>query len=79
MDRIDELKSLIENCKKTIESSEKEIELYLNTSNTHILLADSPYRKYNSSFLRFFQKYSDFHLPGIKLLFLLPVRTLYLY
>lgn len=27
MDRIDELKSLIENCKKTIESSEKEIEI----------------------------------------------------
>lgn len=27
MDRIDELKSLIENCKKTIESSEKEIEM----------------------------------------------------
>ena len=27
MNRIDELKSLINNCKKTIESSEKEIEM----------------------------------------------------
>lgn len=34
MNRIDELKSLIENCKKTIESSEKEIEMLKSKKST---------------------------------------------